>query len=108
MLAKVMWCLLIVATVTVAGDDVIVRRAVGLAGNPCRAIGQEVNITGQHDLDGCVDATAPLRQFFVRFGRNLRHSLTPYSPAAEVRSRNFLPRDLFYCYHRCCPFYPKG
>src|SRR5207245_9917596 len=77
MLAKVMWCLLIVAAVTVPVDDVVVRRAVGLTGNPCRPIGQEFHITGQYDLDGRVDATSTLRQFLMRFGRDLCDCLTP-------------------------------
>ena len=75
--AKLVWCLLEIAAITVTIDDMVGSRAVALAGYLGRPIGQQLHIASQHDLDGAVNAASTLWQLRLGLLGYLRHCLTP-------------------------------
>jgi hypothetical protein len=99
MLAKAVRGLGEVFTVTLAVDDVVGCCAVALAGYLGHAIGLQVYIAREDQLDGGIDAALALRELFICLGRDVRYGSPKGSPCTKVRSGNLFPGELFYCYH---------
>ena len=71
MLAQLMRRLLEVPALAVPVDDLVRRGAVRLRGDPRRAIREDLDITGEHQLDRPIDTAAGLRQLLVCLGGDL-------------------------------------
>src|SRR5574341_1365286 len=108
MLTEAMRRPLKVLAVTVAVDHVVDRLAIALTRHLGGAIGQELDIAREDQLDRALDAAVALRELLVGFGGDLRHSIAIRSPCAEVRSRDLFPGELFYCYHGVALSSTKG
>ena len=65
MLAELVRRLGIVLAIAMAVDDVVGCRAVALAGDLGRVIGQQCDIASQDDLDRAIHPTGALRNLFL-------------------------------------------